>query len=50
VWLQYTVLAALFPLVRPTSVVWRALFSVVQNLYLLLLSTQTCHLIFFMSV
>jgi hypothetical protein len=46
VWLRYIVVVALFPLVRPTLVVWRALFSVAQKLYLLLLSTRTCHFIF----
>jgi hypothetical protein len=32
---------ALFFLVQPALVAWKALFSIVQTLHLLLLSTQT---------
>jgi hypothetical protein len=39
VWLQYIVVVVLFLSVRPTLVVWKALFSAVRRLCLPLLST-----------
>jgi hypothetical protein len=46
VWLQYIVAVASFLSVRPTLVVWKALFSATRTLHLPLLSTRICCLTF----